>query len=330
MHDKVKRHVAGSSEGRRRSRAFTKARGFACAAVFVLVAASLLWHIGGGTLSALGVGSLSVVCPVGVLEAMLGSKTILLHPLLLLGLTVALTLVFGKAFCAWLCPTPRLQRFLRPEKKSKESPCGSELANGSPAVSGAGSPCGSCRACNRLAPVGGKRDGFQLDSRHGVLLGALTSAVVFGFPVFCLVCPIGLTFATFIGIWHLLQFNETTLGLLVFPAVLLVELVFLRKWCHRLCPVSALLSLVSSGNRSFKPQVDEGLCLRGKGIDCRICVEACPEEVDPHSRFIPECSKCGECIERCPVQAISMPFAPGAKKQALDAPSAGDEVAVEL
>ena len=42
----------------------------------------------------------------------------------------------------------------------------------------------------------------KLDSRHYVLGGALLSTAVFGFPVFCLVCPIGLTFATVLVVWR--------------------------------------------------------------------------------------------------------------------------------
>ncbi|MFR0707830.1 MAG: hypothetical protein ACLSIH_12425 [Eggerthella lenta] len=87
--------------------------------------------------------------------------------------------------------------------------------------------------------MGGGRDGLRLDTRHATLLGALGASAVFGFPVFCLVCPIGLTFATFIGVWHLFQFNETSWGLIIFPAILVLEIAFLRKWCAKICPVSA-------------------------------------------------------------------------------------------
>lgn len=170
--------------------------------------------------------------------------------------------------------------------------------------------CGDMPACagcaKALEKVGGKRDGFRLDGRHVVLGGTILSAAVFGFPVFCLVCPVGLTIATFIGLWHLFQFNETTRGLLLFPAILVLELVVFRKWCTTLCPISALLSLIASKNRTFKPEVDEAKCLRSQGVDCRVCVAVCPEEVDPHTLSIPECSKCGKCIEQCPAQAISM------------------------
>ena len=164
----------------------------------------------------------------------------------------------------------------------------------------------TCDTHKALAPVGGKRDGVHLDSRHAVLVGALASTAVFGFPVFCLICPIGLSFATLIGLWNLFRFNEPSWGLIIFPIILIIEVVVLRKWCSKICPVSALVSLISRLNKTFKPKVDTSKCVREQGIDCHKCVESCPEEVDPHNNLIPECSKCGACVEACPAHAISI------------------------
>lgn len=304
------------------------------AAVFVLVAISLATNAATGTLSAIGFESIALICPVGALEVMLGLHQFLLHPFILLVVAVAVVLLVGKAFCAWLCPTPVLQALFHPSKKKKGKKAAkikgasdgaalddseaegvavadalgaaAELTAAEKAsLSGCGHSCGSCAS---LAPCGGKRDGFKLDTRFAVLGGALASAAIFGFPVFCLICPVGLTFATFIGLWHLFQFNETTWGLLLFPALLVLELVVLRKWCHKFCPISAVLSLVSTGNRFLKPRVDEAKCLRSCGIDCHACVDACPELLDPRMSDIPECSKCGKCKEVCPAGAISFPF----------------------
>lgn len=49
-----------------------------------------------------------------------------------------------------------------------------------------------CAACPEPCPRQAQR---AFDSRHAVLGGALLTTAVFGFPVFCLVCPVGLTFA---------------------------------------------------------------------------------------------------------------------------------------
>ena len=66
------------------------------------------------------------------------------------------------------------------------------------------SPCSAC------ASPCGKAKGIKIDSRHGILAAALGSTLVFGFPVFCLVCPIGLTFATVLLVMRLFAFGDAT------------------------------------------------------------------------------------------------------------------------
>lgn len=261
------------------------------AAVVVVPVLGLLFHTGTGTPSAFGIDSIAIVCPVGALEAMLGSRGIVLRGVACVVLTVLLVLLLGKVFCAWACPVPWLQKFFSRKKGSasallavkqcaandsavsdsqdasaSHSALGGDhgIVIGDAGISTVKTLCasdgcapvvacsGRCAGCGKaLSPIGGARDGLRLDSRHLVLAGALGSSAIFGFPVFCLVCPIGLTLTVLIGIWHLFAFNETTWGLVVFPAILLLEVTLLRKWCTRFCPVSALLSLVSSGNRLF-------------------------------------------------------------------------------
>lgn len=288
---------------------FPKARALVFAAFVAFVVAGLAFRIGAGTPSAFGIDAIAAVCPLGALETMAGAKDVMLHPLLLLIAVVAIIVLVGKAFCVWLCPVPWLQKLVRPKpsRKSAEPSAGDSSCDAT-CGSSCGSSCaaeGACPSC-ALAPVGGKRDGFRLDTRHATLLGALGTTAVFGFPVFCLVCPVGLTFATLIGLWHLFQFNETSWGLILFPAILAIEVLVLRKWCVNICPISALVSLISNANRTLRPRVDRAACLRERGIDCRACVDACPEQVDPHSARIPECSKCGACIASCPAQAIRL------------------------
>lgn len=288
---------------------FPKARALVFAAFVAFVVAGLAFRIGAGTPSAFGIDAIAAVCPLGALETMAGAKDVMLHPLLLLIAVVAIIVLVGKAFCAWLCPVPWLQKLVRPKPSRKSAePSAGDATCGPSCGSSCGSSCaaeGACPSC-ALAPVGGKRDGFRLDTRHATLLGALGATAVFGFPVFCLVCPVGLAFATLIGLWHLFQFNDTSWGLILFPAILAIEVLVLRKWCVNICPISALVSLISNANRTLRPRVDRAACLRERGIDCRACVDACPEQVDPHSARIPECSKCGACIASCPAQAIRL------------------------
>lgn len=318
---------------------FHTARGWVALACVAFVLVGMAFHVGIGTPSAFGIQQISAICPLGALETMAGAKGVMLHPLLLFALVVVLIVLVGKAFCAWMCPVPWLQKFFRPKKRAasakdaagREATAQSAAGHDAPASCGdsavgstqaeaaepeethsacAPSACAACAgasACAKaLAPVGGARDGVRLDSRHAVLVGTLASAAVFGFPVFCLICPVGLTFATIIGLWNLVQFNEPTWALIIFPIILIAEVTVLRKWCSKICPISALVSLLSNLNVTLRPRVKADACLRSRGVDCHACVDACPEQLDPHSRRIPECSKCGKCVEACPAKAIGI------------------------
>lgn len=318
---------------------FRTARGWVALACVAFVLVGMAFHVGIGTPSAFGIQQISAICPLGALETMAGAKGVMLHPLLLFALVVVLIVLVGKAFCAWMCPVPWLQKFFRPKKRAasakdaagREATAQSAAGHDAPASCGdsavgstqaeaaepeethsacAPSACAACAgasACAKaLAPVGGARDGVRLDSLHAVLVGTLASAAVFGFPVFCLICPVGLTFATIIGLWNLVQFNEPTWALIIFPIILIAEVTVLRKWCSKICPISALVSLLSNLNVTLRPRVKADACLRSRGVDCHACVDACPEQLDPHSRRIPECSKCGKCVEACPAKAIGI------------------------
>lgn len=279
-------------------------------AVFLSIVAGLILGNGWGTLSSMGYQAVAYLCPLGALETLVAEHTIIPRALVALVVALAVAALVGRAFCAWVCPVPPLQRFFHPKKEGKEAAAASALAPDDAASALAphaacNAGCSTCATC-KLEPVGGKRDGFKLDSRHGVLAGALLGTAVFGFPVFCLVCPIGLSIALVVALYQAIFNQSPTISLLVFAAILLVEVVFFRKWCHRICPMGALFSLVGAKAPLAKPHVDEGACLRARGIDCRNCVGECPEHLDPHGSDLAECTRCGICVEHCPAHAITM------------------------
>lgn len=244
-------------------------------AFIALVAFGLATHSGTGTLSAFGYKTISAICPLGSVESFLASKIFVPGVFVSLIVFGFICVIFGRIFCAWACPTP-LFRKIFPKSYAKIE---GEKAKDTPNIS------------------------------LYVLGGALGSSLIFGFPVFCLICPVGLTFAVIIAFWRLIGFNEPTWSLAVLPAILIVELIFFRYSCRKFCPLGALISLFSRANLFFKPSLDEKSCLRSKGVDCDVCHKACNEDIDLHEKLTSQklslCTKCMECSAVCPAHSIS-------------------------
>lgn len=271
---------------------------------FLIVAVLLIALFAGwqtGTLCSVGYDAIAYICPLGALEAIFGRWAFVPRVLICLAVVVIVALVFGKAFCSWVCPVAPLSDLLRGRKAREKDEC--ERTQAAHRVLERWSDTNAAQA-EKHKPFRSRVDG-----RHVVLAGSLASAAVCGFPVFCLVCPIGLTFASAIALYRLIGFNEPAIEVLVFPALLVLELTVLRKWCHRFCPVGALLSLLSRGNRTFKPHVDASMCARHAGSSCAACAQACPEHIDPCAdlgdRSLAECTRCGACVNTCPAKALS-------------------------
>lgn len=261
------------------------------AAVMILVVMGGAWGAGTGTLSSFGVKSISAICPLGFLETTLASRTFIPHLFISFLVIAGITVLLGKVFCGWVCPVPLVRYGLTNKtQEGKEE----ETANSS---------------CSQAGPALDRNSVTGLS----VLGASLASSAIFGFPVFCLICPIGLIFATLFALMRLFQFNEPTLELLVFPIIIIVELVFLKKWCSKWCPVGALLSIFSRFNRRLVPAVDRSLCLEETNqAHCHQCQSACSFNIDPKqlsgTSDISDCTKCKECADRCPVQAITFPW----------------------
>ena len=293
-------------------------------AVIVIVFVGFLTNLGIGTISAPGIWDISVLCPLGALGTMLASKMMVPRALVSLVVMVVLIIIFARAFCGWICPVPLVQKlrdlFSKPQAKEAkaEDADGTKAANVAPLTdeekaalaTGCEKDAKGLAGCASCA----KKRGDAVDARHFVLGGALVSTFIFGFPVFCLVCPIGLTFATILLLVNLFGQGDVTWSLVVVPALLIAEVVLFKKWCHKLCPLSAFMSLIAKLNRTFKPTIDDAKCLEtSKGATCGRCGKACNEGIDPRHPELSEaawseCTKCRSCVDACPANAITMPL----------------------
>lgn len=278
-----------------------KLRAYSVSAIVILMLSGAITHVSFGTYSSFGYETFSAICPLGALETALAGNTFVPRLFMGLGVTVLATILLGRVFCSWACPVPFVNRWFG---KKNESPAAADP--GLEECSGASGTAG-----HRLQPTepAAPPDKATPDNRYYVLGGALLSSAIFGFPVFCLICPIGLFLGTLFSLMRLLRFNEPTITLLVFPVVLIIEVVLMRKWCHTFCPLGALLGLLSGLNKTMHPRINTNRCLvTNQGMNCFACKQSCPEGIDLHDKQTGLlgglCTKCGDCVDSCPEKAI--------------------------
>lgn len=247
-----------------------------------VIAFAFSWPL--GTPSSFGIGQFFLLCPLGGLEAFIADRSFIPQAAISLAVVAVLSLAFGRAWCAWGCPAHVVRGLFG---KAAAKP-------------------------DRRTHASSLKEAFRHDSRLWVLSGVLIATLILGFPVFCLVCPIGLTFGAVFSLVQLISHAEVTVGLVIFPAALAIELVVIKKWCISLCPIAAILSLFGRFAKPLRPEVSSATCLRAQGGDCQACSDVCPEAIDLHAdnarQQMADCTRCGECKQVCPTRSITMPL----------------------
>ncbi len=254
----------------------------------VLSLLALFFTQGWGSLSSWGLGAFAYLCPLGGLEVWLAGGGITGRAVLGVGIALLMIVLLGRFFCGWLCPTPLLKKAFTRTNRARVIP---------------------------IHPVA--RQTVEVEREKSLsfsrfpyysLLGVLGASMALGFPFFCLICPVGITFALVVGLGQLLLGYEVQSALWLFVLVLVVEILFLKRWCHVWCPLGALMRLLAHVNRLFLPKVEPQRCLHAQGVDCHVCREACPEGLDLTRPLTAQersnCTHCHVCAEACPVEAI--------------------------
>jgi polyferredoxin len=239
--------------------------------------------------------------PLLMLAHLLSSRTFLLGSTLAL-LSIALAVVFGRAWCGWLCPLGTLLDIF-PLKKPRGK---------------------------RLPPAESWRK-----AKYGLLIVTLVAALL-GNLTLLIFDPLTILFRSLsMAIWPALDqivmrteellfsvpalstpvavidqwirpdifpgeplyYRDAVLFGAVFLAVIGLNLLAPRAWCRYLCPLGGLLGLISKA-ALYRRKVGEEC----KG--CTLCTAACPTgTIDPKKAYTSdpsECTMCLDCLEACP------------------------------
>jgi polyferredoxin len=244
--------------------------------------------------------------PLVILANFLSSRVFLAGSAIAL-LTILLTVVFGRAWCGWVCPLGTILDLFSLKNWRGDRPAPTE----------------------NLRVV-----------KHGFLIMILVAALMGNLALLAL-DPLTLLFRTLTtSIWPALEriltwsegllyqvpflsgavtsldrwlrpslfptepvyFRSALVFWVIFLGVIALNMLAERFWCRYLCPLGAMLGLVSK-IALFRRQVGEDC--RG----CALCEKACPTgTINPAKAYASdpgECTMCLDCLEACPRSTIS-------------------------
>jgi MauM/NapG family ferredoxin protein len=228
---------------------------------------------------------------------MLASSWIVTSGLLWALATVALTVVFGRAFCGWICPVGTLHHLVS----------------------------WATRKIRRGPPIEANRFRSHFRLKYLLLIAALVAAAA-GSLLSGLLDPLSLAARSLgsaispalhtispVGGFRARIFAGAWVTGAVFIALLVLNRWIARWWCRALCPLGALLGWISRA-AIYRIEVDPDTCTH-----CNRCAADCQGADEPFAKHrVSECHVCLNCLDACPEGAIAFrAFAPTA------APSGG-------
>jgi len=245
--------------------------------------------------------------PLSAIGAMMAAKTFILKywPALIV---LFLTIPFGRFFCAWVCPlgttidiTDRLFAGLR-KKSQKSLYDGRRFKYYLLAFLLIGLVFG-------LQCVGWFDPLSIATSVYAVSIHPYIINLVNGFFDYLSAIPlIGYSFALIhkfiqeiLFAYHAPFFRAHGILLMVFVLLIAAGMVFRRYWCRNICPMGALLALLSDWT-IFKRTVSSSC------TSCGLCVESCGMgaiESDGQGTKSGECILCITCQKVCPENSVT-------------------------
>jgi len=181
-----------------------------------------------------------------------------------------LALLFGRAFCGWLCPFGTILEYLENASLFAK------------------------RELKKLYPE------LKYLSLAAVILGISLLKIFYTetYTIFCEVCPVGFLYEGFFGI-------ITTLTIPLFIMTFALTPFYGRKiWCKYFCPLGAFFGLISKFH-VFRIRID-GECVNCKMCQKPCPMDVPVAEYAKQNKSIndDDCIKCFECTQKCPKKIL--------------------------
>jgi polyferredoxin len=236
---------------------------------------------------------------------------------LLWSLAVAgLTLLFGRFFCSWVCPMGTLNHVLSHSRRNVAVKIKTNRYHRRQSWKYIGAVFFLLASILGLQLVG-FLDPFSVLIRSFALavnpvFNFLVRAVILPLlaldwrPVTAVVEPVFSFMRTYILSFEQPYFYQGLLIGLIFTVIAILNQVRRRFWCRFLCPLGALLGLLSRFS-FLRLTVDKDTC-----TGCLACIKNCEGACEPQSseKWIrSECIPCWNCVESCPHDSIKISLA---------------------
>ncbi len=209
--------------------------------------------------------------------------------------TIALTAILGRFFCGWVCPLGTINNFVSALKKHREKPRGWFSLKYYLLAFVLASSAFTLQTAGYLDPISLLVRSLSLGINPAVnsVQAPLAASSGSGIPVLSQVAEYIYTFLkNTVLSFQQPYFNQSFAISLIFIIILGLNLVETRFWCRYLCPLGALLGVLSRFSR-LRRSLTEGC------PDCGKCRDFCQGGGLQEGKT-EECLQCFNCDDICP------------------------------